>query len=183
MACPSASIVSKPLRAGVSAAASSRAAAGSAWPARTTPAVRRSPCTGPASRTRSSISSSISTAASACSPARRTSGRDHRRCSRKRLPKCWGSALERLRVVANDSASHAEGQRLVLVARVVHGRQRGDPRRARAEATAGRRCRAQARSRGGRCRVPRRDATVSPAPTARSPTRTSWPRRWRMPAR
>ena len=48
-------------------------------------------------------SSSTSTAASASSPARRTSGRDHRRCSRKTVAEVLGLRLERLRVVANDS--------------------------------------------------------------------------------
>ena len=78
---------------------------------------------------------------------------------------------------------HAEGQRLVFVARVVHGRQRGDRRRARAAARARRRGGAQARSRHRRRRMPWRERIASPAPIARSATRTSSPRRSRRPAR
>ena len=55
------------------------------------------------------------------------------------------------------TARHAEGQRQLQLARVVHGWQRGARRRARAEASARRSGRAQAGSRGRRRRMPRRD--------------------------
>ncbi len=78
---------------------------------------------------------------------------------------------------------HAEGQRLVFVARVVHGRQRGDRRRARIAAArslppprAGSKSPATTSSAWARL-------SASPAPIARSPTRRSSLRRSPTPAR
>ncbi len=135
--------------AGASGSASCRPARGSAWPARTMSAARRSRSTGPASRTRSSTSRSTSTAGSPRSPAPPISARARRPWWRSPSPRRSACRLERVRVIAGDSAitpkdNGAYSSRITFMVGNAAIDRRKEP-----EIAADRRRRAQARSASG----------------------------------